>query len=82
MLDIDRVEVEVRDGMVFLIGQVDNFAERCAVENAAYRATGRGAMATCLSIKRSRPVSNDTAWVQEVRRSLEHDPDQLHRTSK
>lgn len=53
MLHVDGIVVEVRDGTVFLVGQVDNFAQRSAAERAAYRTIGRRAMATGLSIKRS-----------------------------
>ncbi len=74
MLHVTRIEVEVRDGTVFLIGQVDNFAEKSAAERAAYRATGRRAMSTRLSIKRSCPSSGDETGNGEVLRSLEHDP--------
>ncbi len=79
MLDVNRIDVEVRDGTVVLIGQVDNFAEKSATERAAYRATGRRAMATRLSIKRSRPASDDETWVNAVRKSLEHDPNKIDR---
>ena len=79
MRDVNRSEVEVRDGTVFLIGQVDNFAEKSAAEGggvSSNRAQGDG---DALSIKRSRPASGDETWVGEVRRSLEHDPNKIHR---
>ncbi len=81
MLDANRidVDVEVRNGTVFLIGQVEGFAEKSAAERAAYRATGRRAMSTRLSIKRSCPASGDETRVNEVRRSLEHEPNKIHR---
>lgn len=78
MLDVNRIDVEVRNGTVFLIGHVDSFAEKCAAERAAYRATGRRATATHLSIKRSRPASDDETWASGVRRSLENDPNKMH----
>ena len=80
-LRVDQIGVEVRDGIVFLTGQVDNFAERSAAEEAAYRATGLRAMAMGLSIKRSCPARSDETWASEVRRSREHDPNKIHRAS-
>lgn len=79
---VDRIGVEVRDGTVFLIGQVDSFAAKSAAESAAYRATGRRATAMGLSIKRSCPARGGETWMSEVRRPLEHESDKIRRTSK
>ncbi|MEO8921714.1 MAG: BON domain-containing protein [Caldimonas sp.] len=78
-LDIKRINVEVRNSTVYLNGQVESFAQKSAAERAAYRATGRSAVVTRLSINRCRTASGDESWVSEVRRSLEHDPQKTHR---
>lgn len=38
MIDVNRIDVEVRDGTVFLIEQVENFAEKSTADKAAYQA--------------------------------------------
>lgn len=77
--DSGRAEAEVPDGTDSSIEQVDSAAERHVAERAAYQATGQEATGTATAtgpgIERSGPLSDDTDWVQEVRRSLEHDPD-------
>lgn len=52
MLADHRIVVAVKNGLVFLMGQVESFTQKSAAERAAYQATGRRAMATGLSIKR------------------------------
>lgn len=80
ILAVHRIDVAVKDGIVFLMGQVESFIQKSAAERVAYRATGRRAMATGLSIKRRLRASGDGTGMSEVRGSLEHDPDKIHRT--
>ncbi len=81
ILDSHRIEVEVRDGTIRLISQVESFAEKSAAERAAYQATGRRAMTTRLRIKRCRLASGDETWVSEVRKSLESSSNEVDRAS-
>ncbi len=79
MIDVNRIDIEVRDGIVFLIGQVESLVEKNAAEGATYRATGRRAIAARLGITRSRPECGDETWVNEVRGSPQHGPNEIRR---
>lgn len=73
MLHPNQIDVEVRDGAAFLIGQVESYAMRNAAEAAARRAAG-SKVATLLSIKRSSKAMSSETWVDEVRRPLQDSP--------
>lgn len=70
MLNLDLIEVEVRNGTAILVGQVESYAMRSAAETAACRATG-GKVATRLSIKRSSKALSSKPWADEVGSSLQ-----------
>ncbi len=75
-----RIEVEVRMGMVNMTGHVESIDERRAADSAAARIVGPDRIAGGVGIRRT-PSKPGTGWVQEVRRSLEHEPNNIHRAS-
>ena len=74
-----RIAVAVSNGVVRMTGHVETFDERAAVDSAVTRVVGHCPFVNGVSIRKESPQMAGQTWVDEVRRSLEHDPNNIHR---
>ena len=73
-VDATKIGVTVHEGVVKLTGQVDNYAEKLAAQDAAHRVAGALDVANDLEVAAPGHVElTDTDIAQAVRRALEWD---------